>query len=200
MRGYHPFAYKHSREAVMPAIFETVMISADIESVFDLISRIEEFPLYADALKEVRKIGDDTYRFVAQGGGITLEWDSVVTEFKRPTRLAWRSIRGVANSGAYTLAASPAGTLVSISLQFSFPSRLVEALTAPLVIPLRVPRQLGFWLASSSGWRRASMALMSKREPPRGSSNSISRRKGDIRRSMFETERLSHSVIPDAPI
>jgi uncharacterized membrane protein len=104
--------------------------------VFDLISRIEEFPLYADALKEVRKIGHDTYRFVAQGGGITLEWDSVVTELKRPTRLAWRSIRGVANSGAYTLAASPAGTLVSISLQFSFPSRLVEALTAPLVIPL----------------------------------------------------------------
>lgn len=120
----------------MPAIFETAVINADIESVFDLISRIEEFPLYADALKEVRKIGHDTYRWVARAGGITLEWDSAVTEFKRPTRLAWRSIRGFANSGAYTLVPSPAGTLVSISMQFSFPSRLLEKLTAPLVIPL----------------------------------------------------------------
>ncbi len=120
----------------MPAIFQTAIINADIESVFNLISRMEEFPLYADVLKEVRDIGNNTYRWVAQVRGIRLEWDSVVTEFKRPTRLAWRSIRGFANSGAYTLVPSPTGTLVSISMQFNFPSRLLEKLTAPLVIPL----------------------------------------------------------------
>lgn len=120
----------------MPAIFERITIDADIDAVFDLIARIEEFPLYADALKSVRKVGRNTYRWVAQAGGTTLEWDSVITEFRRPTRLAWRSIRGFANSGSYTLAPSPAGTLVSIAVEVGFPNRLMETLMAPLVTPL----------------------------------------------------------------
>ena len=120
----------------MPAIFQTATIDADIESVFDLISRIEEFPLYADVRKDVRKIDHDTYRWVARVRGITLEWDSVVTEFKRPTRLAWRSIRGLKNSGAYTLMPSHGGTHVSISMEFSFPNRLLERLLRPLTLPI----------------------------------------------------------------
>jgi len=120
----------------MPAIFQTATINADIESVFDLISRIEEFPRYAEALKEVRKINHNTYRWVAQVRGITLEWVSIVTEFKRPTRLAWRSTSGFKNSGAYTLTRSPEGTLVSISIEFSFPSRLLETVMAPVTIPV----------------------------------------------------------------
>jgi uncharacterized membrane protein len=117
----------------MPIVHETVEINADPDTVFDLIMRIEEFPLYTDALEEVRAIGPDTYHWTARAHGIRLQWDSVVTECERPKRLAWRSIRGVVNSGGYTLTPSHRGTRVSFSLEYRFPSRLLEKLLGPLV-------------------------------------------------------------------
>lgn len=120
----------------MTTIFETVTIDADIEAVFDLISRVEEFPLYADFLTEVRKIDDRTYRWVAQARGITLTWDSIITDYQRPVRLSWRSIRGLQNSGTYTLARSAQGTAVSIVIEYHLPSEFLERLTAPLAAPM----------------------------------------------------------------
>jgi uncharacterized membrane protein len=54
----------------MTTILESVTIRAEIEAVFDLICRVEEFPLYADFLTEVRKINHKTYRWVALATGL----------------------------------------------------------------------------------------------------------------------------------
>src|SRR6516164_9752046 len=64
--------------------------------------------------------------------GITLSWDAVITECQRPYRLAWRSVRGFQNSGAYTLTRSPQGTAVSLRIEYHLPSQFLEALTLPL--------------------------------------------------------------------
>lgn len=120
----------------MTSILESVTIRAEIEAVFDLICRVEEFPLYADFLTEVRKIDSRTYRWVAQLPGITLSWDSIITEFRRPYRLGWRSIRGFQNAGAYTLTRTPEGTQVTIRIEYHLPSQILETLAAPLAEPL----------------------------------------------------------------
>lgn len=120
----------------MTTISERVTIGADIEAVFDVICHVEEFPLYADFLTEVRKIGYRTYRWVAEVQGITVRWDSVITECRRPVRLVWRSIRGLQNSGAYTLRQLPQGTEVSIQIDYHLPSHFLEALTAAFAEPL----------------------------------------------------------------
>jgi uncharacterized membrane protein len=103
----------------MPTISQSVIINADVETVFDLISRVEEFPLYASMLKEVREIGHHTYRWVARVRGLTLSWDSVITEFRRPTQLTWRSIRGFKNSGTYRPTNTPEGSRVDYRVQLS---------------------------------------------------------------------------------
>ncbi len=120
----------------MPTISESVTINADIDTVFDLISRVEEFPLYVSMLKEVREIGHHTYRWVAQARGLTLDWDSVITEFHRPTCLTWRSIRGFNNSGTYRLMRIPEGTRVELTIEYSFDGGLFNGLMEALVIPL----------------------------------------------------------------
>ncbi len=120
----------------MTIVSRTVTIGADIEAVFDLISRVEELPLYADFLIEVRRLGSQSYRWVAQIQGITLTWDSIITEYKRPVRLAWRSIRGLQNSGAYTLVRAAQGTTVSMLMEFHLHSEFLERLSAPLLEPL----------------------------------------------------------------
>jgi uncharacterized membrane protein len=120
----------------MPTISQSVIINADIETVFDLISRVEEFPLYASMLKEVREIGHHTYRWVARVRGLTLSWDSVITQFRHPTRLTWRSIRGFKNSGRYRLSNIPEGTRVELTIEYNFQGGLLDSLMETLAIPL----------------------------------------------------------------
>lgn len=120
----------------MPRISQSVTIAADRKAVFDLIARVEEFPLYAHALSKVDKIGFRTYRWVARMRGFTFRWDSTITEFRRPVRLAWRSINGFENSGAYTLTKIAGGTKVELSISYQFEAgpigRLMEALVQPI--------------------------------------------------------------------
>lgn len=120
----------------MPTISESTTINAEIEDVFDLISRVEEFPLYASMLKEVREIGPRTYRWTALVRGLTLTWDSVIVEFQRPSRLTWRSIRGFKNSGTYNLISIPNGTEVELTVEYNFEGGLLDGLMGALTIPL----------------------------------------------------------------
>ncbi len=120
----------------MARISESVTIEAEREAVFDLISRVEAFPLYADALKEVEKIGYRTYRWVARVHGFALSWDSTITEFRRPVRLAWRSIRGFKNSGTYKLTKVAGGTKVELSIGYSFEGGRIGELMEGLVAPV----------------------------------------------------------------
>lgn len=120
----------------MATISESVTIAAKREAVFGLISRVEEFPLYADSLKKVEKIGYRTYRWLARVHGFTLDWDSKITEFRRPARLAWRSIRGFENSGAYDLTTVPGGTRVVLTIEYSFAGIPLGGLMELLVTPV----------------------------------------------------------------
>lgn len=120
----------------MPTISQSVTINADVETVFDLISRVEEFPLYASMLKEVREIDHHTYRWVARVRGLTVSWNSVITEFHRPTRLAWRSTRGFKNSGTYRLTKIREGTRVELTIEYNFQGGLLDGLMETLVFPL----------------------------------------------------------------
>lgn len=120
----------------MPLIKETVEIKVSPEEVFDLIIRVEDFSRYTNIISEIKAIGADTYHWRVRVGGISLDWDTVVTECVRPNSFAWRSIRGVVNSGSYHLAPSPVGTVVSFIMEYRLPNRLLEMALAPLVDPL----------------------------------------------------------------
>jgi uncharacterized membrane protein len=120
----------------MPSIRETVEIKASPEAVFDLIVRVEDFSLYTGIISEIKATAADTYRWRVRVGGVSLDWDAVVTECVRPTHFAWRSIRGVVNSGSYHLAPSPVGTVMSLMMEYHLPNRLLEMALAPLVDPL----------------------------------------------------------------
>ncbi len=120
----------------MLSIRETIEIKASPETVFDLIVRVEDFSLYTGIISEIKAIAADTYRWRVRVGGISLDWDTVVTECVRPSTFAWRSIRGVINSGSYHLAPSPVGTVVSFMMEYRLPNRLLEMALTPLVDPL----------------------------------------------------------------
>ncbi len=119
----------------MPSIRETVDIRAEPEAVFDLIARIEDFPLYADFIREVRVTGDKTSHWTAQILGLSLEWDAVVTECHRPRQFAWQSVSGAASRGSYTLERVSSGTRVSFSMEYRFPKPFIERALGPFAGP-----------------------------------------------------------------
>lgn len=119
----------------MPAISESVTIKANIADVFALISRVEEFPMYARYIEDVQRIGRRTYHWVARVEGVRLTWDSIISEFCRPTRLSWRSIRGFENAGTYTLIQVPGGTRVDLHIEYGLTGGLLGAGIGRLVKP-----------------------------------------------------------------
>ena len=122
----------------MPAIERTISIRAAPEAVFDLISRVEDFPQYSRVIRAVRALGHDAFRWTVGVAGFELEWDSVVTgETRRPRHFAWRSTRGVENGGCFDLRPAAGGTEVRFTMSYRLANplleRIVDAVAAPLM-------------------------------------------------------------------
>ena len=113
-------------------ISRSVEIMADPNTVYDLISRVEEFSLYLDLIDSIRETAPKTYHWKAKLGGIPIEWDAVIIEEYRPRRFAWHSIRGFKNSGSYTLTPSSSGTTVCFEMEFHLPVSILEQALSPL--------------------------------------------------------------------
>lgn len=104
--------------------------------MFDLIARVEDFALYTGLIKEIRPIAAATYRWKVRVDGITLDWDTTVTDYDRPRQFSWRSVRGIDNRGTYRLQATTTGTKVSFPMEYRLANPLLEKIIAPLAEPL----------------------------------------------------------------
>jgi len=120
----------------MPAIEKRMLIKATPEAVFDLVTRVEEFPSHVALLKEVTLIGPETYHWSIVVAGIELSWDGIVTKRERPRRFAWKSLSGQPNSGAYELEPAGNGTLVYFRMEYHFQNTWLEWLLTPVLGPL----------------------------------------------------------------
>jgi len=113
---------------VMPFIEKTVAIKASPEKVFDLIARVEDFTKYSSLIKEISAIGPKTYHWIVNIHGIEFEWDGRVVEMIKPRKFVWQSIKGIQNSGSYTLESVKDGTRVTFSMEYHLPSAILERL------------------------------------------------------------------------
>ena len=120
----------------MPRIDSTIVIRASMPRVFDLISRPQKFAKCSQYIAQIVPFGKNKYHWEVHAAGITLGWDSVTTEYRRPEHLAWRSITGIENSGSYSLAQTKRGTEVTFEMDYHLPSKTLDAVAAPLSEPL----------------------------------------------------------------
>lgn len=116
----------------MTMISRSVDIMADPDTVYDLISRVEEFSLYSNLIESIKETAPKTYHWKAKLGVIPVEWDAVVIEECRPRKFAWHSIKGFKNSGSYTLTPSSSGTTVCFEMEFHLPVSILERALSPL--------------------------------------------------------------------
>lgn len=113
----------------MPFIKKVVEIKASPDRVFDLIARPEGFPKHSSLVKKVTAAGTAVYHWVVSIYGIEFEWDAKVVESIKPKLFAWQSVKGVQNSGSYTLEPVKNGTRVAFSMEYHLPNAVMEKLT-----------------------------------------------------------------------
>ncbi len=139
----------------MPAVERTLRIKANPGAVFDVISRVEDYPRYSAAIRRISVIGPHAYRWVVGIAGIELRWEAEIAESRRPEHFSWRTLRGesatrpslacgprlgpigVDNSGAFDLRPVDGGTEVRFVMEYRLPNpvldRVAHALAAPLL-------------------------------------------------------------------
>ncbi|AGA33724.1 Polyketide cyclase/dehydrase [Thioalkalivibrio nitratireducens DSM 14787] len=110
----------------MPSIETRALLPADPDTVFGMIRKVEDFPRYTSAVERVTPIGPERYHWQVRISGVVYEWDVEVIQCEPPLRLAWRSLTGIANTGRYRLTPAPGGTDVTLVIDYSLNSRLLD--------------------------------------------------------------------------
>lgn len=110
-----------------------IEINGPREKVFDFIADVCGFSKYSSLIKSIEKLPSGLYLWTIKVFGITLTWEAEVTESERPSRFAWRSVRGVRNSGSYVLKETNGNTLVEFEIDYSLSENpIVNALVSPV--------------------------------------------------------------------
>lgn len=126
-------ASSHARPVV---IEKTIRIGAPAEQVYELFANYDNFPRFLSNVRDVRDLGNNRSRWVVTGpGGAEFTWNSVLTEHRRPHRLAWESEPGaeVEQHGSIDFEPFRDSTRVTLRLSYRPPAGRVGHALATLL-------------------------------------------------------------------
>ena len=106
-------------------IQKTLFVEAPVDRVYEFWSNYENFPRFMSNVREVRDLGGGRSHWVVNGpGGLSIEWDSVLTEQVPAETLAWRSRPGsmLENAGVVRFKPEGGGTRVELRLCYNPPA------------------------------------------------------------------------------
>jgi uncharacterized membrane protein len=81
---------------------KSITLDAPVERVFEFWANYANFPRFMTHIRQVKDLGEGRSHWVVAGpGGVTLEWDAVLTRLDPDEVLAWRSEPGslIGNTG-----------------------------------------------------------------------------------------------------
>lgn len=120
----------------MAVIEHEAEIEASQEAVFGLVSRVEEFALYSDAIETIEHLGGGRYLWRIRVAGLPLSFDVEITESVPPERFAWRSVTGIPNRGCYRLTPVDGGTRINLTLEYNLQNHRLEKTVKAAAMPL----------------------------------------------------------------
>jgi uncharacterized membrane protein len=116
-------------------VSKSVEISASPEQVFDVWSKVDNFPRFMSMVKEVQSLDGDRSHWKVKGpAGVPVEWNSVITERERGRVLAWQSEEGsmVEHGGRVELEPCTTGTRATVSMTYRPPGGRLGHVAASL--------------------------------------------------------------------
>lgn len=83
-------------------IEKAIDVQAPVRTVYNQWTQFEDFPRFMNGIKEVKQLDDKQLFWRASVGGKEKVWKALITEQIADSRIAWKSIEGVNNSGVVT--------------------------------------------------------------------------------------------------
>lgn len=121
----------------MVMVQRAITVSAPLEEVYGLWSRLENFPMFMEHVRrvEVEPDGVVSHWQVAGPGGAPLEWDAELVEKEPGERLTWRTLSGaVVHAGTVRFEVVDARTTrVHVRMAYSPPAGVVGHTIASLL-------------------------------------------------------------------
>lgn len=77
-------------------------VAAPVRVAYNQWTQFEEFPRFMNAVAEVRQVSDDMVHWTVDIGGVSREFDTVITEQTPDQRIAWKTIDGPDHAGVVT--------------------------------------------------------------------------------------------------
>jgi uncharacterized membrane protein len=125
-------------------VSHVVTINAKPDTVYEFWRQLDNLPLFVNQLRSISVLDEKTSHWVMEtAAGMTVEWDSEITEDTPGRRIAWRTLRNaeVRHSGVVSFEPAPAGrgTVLRVRLRYEPPAGMVGRNVSKLLG--REPRQ-----------------------------------------------------------
>jgi uncharacterized membrane protein len=114
---------------------KTIYIEAPPETVFNIWSNYVNFPHFMSHVQKVHDSGNGRSHWVVNGpAGTVIEWDAILTEFKRPEVIAWKSEQNsiVQHEGKVRFEPENGGTKVHVRMSYNPPAGVLGHAVASL--------------------------------------------------------------------
>ncbi|APR84310.1 Hypothetical protein A7982_09659 [Minicystis rosea] len=115
---------------------KTIHVHAPLEEVYEFFTDVENFPRFMSHVRDVKRIGDDRYHWVADGPAhIPVSWDAEVTRRVPNQLFAWHSLDGAAVSNEGSVRFDKDGescTRLDIQMSYNPPAGAVGHLVASM--------------------------------------------------------------------
>jgi uncharacterized membrane protein len=97
---------------------KSVQIGRTVEDVFAAWCDLESLPRYTHLLRSVSRSGDRSF-WVAELGGVPIEWNAEIVHVVPNESVGWRSVGGVRHSGRVTFSRLGDQTLVHVQMNYA---------------------------------------------------------------------------------
>ena len=120
----------------MAQVVETIDVDVPVNIAYNQWTQFETFPLFLSVVDEITQVDDKTNHWTVTVGGVTREFETVITEQLPDDRIAWTSERGdVDHAGVVTFhKLSDTSSRVAVQIDWE-PAGFLEKTGAALHIP-----------------------------------------------------------------
>lgn len=104
---------------------ETIVVDLPVTTVYDQWTQFEKFPHFMCGIKQITRLGNDRFEWVAEIGGIRRRWEAKVLEQIPAEKVSWAATNGATNAGTVSFEDLGGRTRITLVLEYE-PEGLVE--------------------------------------------------------------------------